>query len=112
MDKDEELIESTVIRSAQRPALMFYVPLSLFLAETLLILALFRFLGFWVLVFVPLHFWFVSETLRDFNWMKVLWINLMHFWLFVRNRGFYGKHVVTFTPAPVNARNNDYDSLR
>ncbi|EML1601395.1 MULTISPECIES: VirB3 family type IV secretion system protein [Burkholderia] len=109
--EDDNLIESVVIRAGQRPAMMLYVPLSIFLLEMLIGLALFRLVGFWVFTLVPIHFYFVVKTAGDYHWLSTLKADVYHWWLFVANKGLQGKKVVTFCAEPPKARTNDYDGL-
>ncbi|MCM3583798.1 VirB3 family type IV secretion system protein [Ralstonia holmesii] len=109
---DDKLAKSVVIRAGQRPALMLYVPLAVFLTEAMVGLALFRLIGFWVLTLIPIHFYFVVKTAEDFHWLTTLKADFYHWWLFIKNKGLHGKNVVTFCATPPNARKNDYDGLR
>lgn len=109
---DDQLIESVVIRAGQRPAMIAYVPISIFIGETLAALLLFRLVGFWVLALVPVHFYFVVRTAEDYHWVSSLKADLFHYWILVSNKGLHGKGVVTFSATPPNARKNDYDGLR
>lgn len=111
MDDDVKLQESVVIRAGQRPAMMLYVPLSLFIYEAMLGLALFRAIGFWVIVLAPIHLYFVVRTAEDFHWLTTLKADIYYWWLFVTNKGLHGKDVVTFCAEPARARMNDYDGL-
>lgn len=95
------LTESTVIIAAQRPALYLHVPLTVFLAECIFGVMAYIVVGLWVLVLLPLHFWFVAMTNQDFLWPKKLWATWTLHWR-ASNRGVKRKGVVTFIPNPVN----------
>jgi hypothetical protein len=110
--EDDKLIESVVIRAGQRPAMMLYVPLTIFIIEAVAGLALFRIIGFWVVTLIPIHIIFVVKTAEDYHWLTTLKANFYHYWFGVSNKGLHGKKVVTFTASPPNARTNDYDGLR
>lgn len=112
MEDDDNLKESVVIRAGQRPALVAYVPLTVFMVEALLGLVLFRLMGFWSLALLPIHFILVVKTAEDYHWLTTMKADLYHWWLFVKNKGLRGKKVVTFCAEPPNARQNDYDGLR
>lgn len=99
---DEELKSSTVIRAAQRPAMMMWVPLDVFFLECLALLLLIRFAGLWALAFLPLHAIPVLLTQRDAFWPKTLWVNFTHY-VSVGNRYLRGLGV-TFTPKHLRTR--------
>ena len=110
MSKDEELDSSVVLRAAQRPALMAYVPIGIFIGELLAALLLFRIIGIWVLILLPIHGYFVIKTDKDVHWVTALraWYKLR---LFANNKGLRDKDVVTFTASPIKSEKNDYADL-
>lgn len=110
--KKDELTTSIVIRAGQRPALMLYVPLSLFIAEAMVGLTLFRLIGYWVITLLPIHFYFITRTAEDYHWMSTVKADIYHYLFFVKNKGLHGKGVITFTASPPNARERNYDGLR
>lgn len=110
--EDDKLIESVVIRAGQRPAMFAYVPLSVFIFEALVGMILFRLIGFWVIALLPIHLIFVIKTADDYHWLTTLKADFYNYLFFVKNKGLYGKKVVTFTATPPQARTNDYDGLR
>lgn len=110
--EDDELLQSTVIRAGQRPPLMLYVPLNLFILEAGVGLALFRLISYWVIVFVPIHFYFVIRTAEDFHWLTTVKADFFYYYFLIKNKGLHGKGVVSFTDSPPHARLRDYDGLR
>lgn len=103
----EQLDESTVIRAGQRPALVFYVPINVFLIEAALALFLFRVIGFWVVILLPIHFYFVIKTADDYHWVQSFLAWREHC-LFAGNKGLHGDDVITFTANPIKPGKKDY----
>ena len=99
----EALDKSTISRASQRPALVAYVPISVFIAETFVGLFLFWALGFWAISLLPMHLWFVIKTADDFHWVTATWVNFVHT-SFIRNKGLYGAKVITFTASAPRGR--------
>lgn len=106
----EDLDESPVLRAGQRPALTAAVPLSIFMAELMIGLLLFRFIEFWAVVFLPVHLYFVIKTDSDLHWITALkaWYNYR---FTAVNKGFRGKNVVSFSANPIKSSKNDYADL-
>jgi type IV secretory pathway VirB3-like protein len=107
----EQLDQSTVIRAGQRPALMLYVPINIFVAEAITIVFLFKLLSFWALIFTPVHLLFVIKTADDFHWTRALAAWWSHC-AFVVNKGLHGKGVITFNASPIKAGTRDYADFR
>ena len=98
---EENLKSSTVIRAAQRPAMMMWVPLDVFFVEAGALLMLVRFMGLWALASIPLHAIPVLLTQKDPFWPKTLWVNFTYYVSvgnrYLRGRGvtFNAKHLRT-----------------
>ncbi|WP_071653595.1 VirB3 family type IV secretion system protein [Janthinobacterium sp. HH102] len=106
----EELDQSTVLRAGQRPALIAYIPLSVFIAEIMVGLLLFFFIKFWVVVLLPIHLYFVIRTSSDFHWITAL--NAKRKFRYAKsNIGIREKGVLTFTASPIKVEKNDYADI-
>ena len=103
----DELTSSTVIRAGQRPAMWLYVPLDLCLVEMVVFLILMRFIGFYSVIFAPIHMYYVIKTEADPYWIRAMWANKSH-WFWQSNKGLKGKRSITFSPSVVKANKNDY----
>ncbi len=112
----EPLDKSTVLRAGQRPAMVAYVPITVFIAECIIGLALFRLLGFWAIALFPVHLWFVIKTADDVHWVATLWAGINHTFFnlsgFIRNKGLHGQGVITFTASPLKAGKSDYANFQ
>jgi type IV secretory pathway VirB3-like protein len=100
-----QLNESTVIRAGQRPAMMLYVPLNVFLLECALFFFAVRFLGLLGLATLVLHVVPVVLTGADLFWTRTLAADFWFYWI-ASNKGLKGKKAVTFSPAPVKEHLN------
>lgn len=89
---EENLKSSTVVRAAQRPTMMMFVPLDIFLLEGVLMVVLIRFIGLWALAFLPLHAIPVLLTQRDAFWPKTIRVHFTHY-ISVGNRWLRGRGV-------------------
>lgn len=107
---ESKLNESTVIIAAQRPALFLYVPMNVFVIETLALMLCYALLGWWTVSLLPLHFWFVAQTNDDYQWPRKWWCTItMHF--AVGNSGIRKKGVVTFVPNRIGKQSLDHEHL-
>lgn len=97
------LQKSAVFRGPQQTATQFYVPLPVFLAEAVFMVAGFLMLGFFVLALLPLHLIAMDKTNKDPLWVKDLTADIWNRVL-ASNRGQYGKNTVTFAPEPPRIR--------
>lgn len=97
--KESPLKKSTIYRSAQAPALQFYVPLPVFILELIFLLVMFSALSFWCVALLPLHLIPVDKTNKNPYWVRDLWQDINQRWM-VGNKGEYGKGVVSFHPIP------------
>jgi type IV secretory pathway VirB3-like protein len=110
------LDRSTIIRAGQRPAVIAYVPINIFIAECMIGLTLFWLFGAWACAFLPVHLWLVIKTADDYHWVAASRATLEHTMFcwsgvlpgVVRNKGLHGKGVVTFSASAINARATDY----
>lgn len=100
----EALDESHISRASQRPALIAYVPLMIFISEVFAGLGLFYLFSFWTIGALPIHMWFVIKTQQDFHWVSALKANFYHTKFFVSNKGLHGDGVITFTASAVRAK--------
>jgi type IV secretory pathway VirB3-like protein len=106
------LERSTIIRAGQRPAVIAYVPINIFILECMGGLVLFWIFGPWALAFLPIHLWLVIKTADDFHWVAAYRATVrytMFYWSgwlpsMVRNKGLHGKGVVTFSASQLRAR--------
>lgn len=113
------LDRSTIIRAGQRPAVIAYVPINIFIAECMVGLALFWLFGAWAGAFLPVHLWLVIKTADDYHWVAASRATLEHTMLrwsgllpgLVCNRGLHGSGVVTFSASALNARASGYADL-
>lgn len=113
------LDRSTIIRAGQRPAVIAYVPINIFIAECMIGLGLFWLFGAWAVAFLPVHLWLVIKTADDYHWVAASGATLKHTMFcwsgplpgLVRNKGLHGKGVVTFSASVINARANNYANL-
>lgn len=113
------LDRSTIIRAAQRPAVIAYVPINIFISECLLGLALSWLFGIWALAFSPIHLWLVIKTADDFHWVAASRATVTYtivcwsgwFPSFIQNKDLHGKGVVTFSASPMKARGSNYVDL-
>lgn len=95
---DPPLEKVQVYQGPQAKVMQFYVPLSVFAVECVLMLVFFRFFQFWALLFIgPIHLLLVMQTARDPWWVENLVCNFTYRLLAV-NKGLRGKRVITFTP--------------
>lgn len=104
---NDELKSSTVVRAAQRPATMFWVPLDIFFIECGAIFLLFRFFGLWAAAFLPLHAIPVLLTMKNLFWPRTIRVNFWHYHV-VGNRGLRCRGV-TFSPARLRTKANSDD---
>lgn len=100
-----QLHKSTVIRAGQRPAMMLYVPLNVFLIECVLFFLAVRFLSYPGLATLVLHVVPVVLTGANPNWTTDLMADFWFYWIAL-NKGLKSKWAVTFSPAPVKEQNN------
>lgn len=115
----EPLDRSKILRAGQRPAMMLYVPINIFLIECFVGLALFWLFGIWAIAFLPIHLWLVIKSADDFHWLAAYQATIKYTildwtgWMpsIVRNKGLHGEGVVTFTASPQKARDRDYADL-
>ena len=95
---DTPLESVPVYQGPQTKAMQFYVPLTVFAVECIVLLMFFRLFQFQALLFVlPIHLLLVLKTAGDPWWVENLICNLNKK-TFAKNRGIRGKNVVTFSP--------------
>ena len=96
--EEERLENAPVYQAPQAQTMQFYVPLKIFMAEAILLLALFRLFGFWVFVFIfPIHLLLMMKTSIDPYWFENMWCTFKKK-RFKRNMGIRGKNTISFTP--------------
>jgi hypothetical protein len=95
---DPPLERVSVYQGPQTKAMQFYVPLTVFAVECVVLLMFFRLFQFQALLFVlPIHLLLMLKTSSDSWWVENLICNLNKKVL-AKNRGIRGKNVVTFSP--------------
>lgn len=104
---DEELKASTVVRAAQRPTTMMWVPLDVFIVEAFVVLLAVRFFNLWALILTPLHLPLVLLTAQDPFWTRTLTYAFFHY-VSVGNRGLRGKGV-TFSAKFIRTPTKTHD---
>ncbi|WLI87826.1 VirB3 family type IV secretion system protein [Massilia sp. R2A-15] len=115
----DSLDRSTIIRAGQRPAVIAYVPINVFIAECIAGLSLFWLFGVWAAAFLPVHLWFVIKTAEDYHWVAATRATVEHTMFAwtgllpraVRNKDLHGKGVVTFSASTHRLGERNYADL-
>lgn len=92
------LYVAEIDKALQKPQTFLYVPMiTVFLPEMFFLLGGIALIGFWVVIFIPLHLVFIINTNLNIFWVEDMITNFFEISI-AGNKGLKGKNVVTYAP--------------
>lgn len=97
-DNSNQLYVAEIDKALQKPSTFLYVPvIKVFLPEVFIFMGLFAVMGFWVVVFLPVHLILMMKTNENIFWVDDMITNFFDITL-SSNKGIKGKNVLTYQP--------------
>jgi hypothetical protein len=103
MDEEAPLNRQRLYRGPQQAALVFYVPLAVFVVEAMILFVALRVIGIYAVAILPAHIVPVILTRANPEWVRDLVQDIRYRW-FNPAKGLFGAHIITYTPQRMRRR--------